>query len=104
MLVPVTLMVCDGSGLGAGPWTTEPSLTLNLLPWHGQLIVPPETLLTMQPACVHTAVNALNVPASGCVITMFLPPMMTPPPSWTDEVLVRAAGAGAALDAPEAAP
>src|SRR5690242_12259924 len=93
------------SGLPAGPWTTDPSLMLNWLPWHGQLMVPPETLLTMQPACVHTAVNALNVPASGCVITMFLPPMIVPPPTWTAEVLVSAAAAAgaAADDAPAAA-
>ena len=52
------------SGLGAGPWTTEPSLMLNLLPWHGQLMVPFETLLTMQPSCVQIAVNALNDPDS----------------------------------------
>ena len=63
--------------------TTEPSLMLNLLPWHGQLMVPPETVLTMQPWCVHTAVNALNEPASGCVTTMFLPSMILPPPSGT---------------------
>ena len=50
------------SGLGAGPWTTEPSLMLYLLPWHGQLMVPFETLLTMQPWCVQIAVNALNDP------------------------------------------
>ena len=37
------------SGLGAGPLTTEPSLMLYLLPWHGQLMVPFETLLTIQP-------------------------------------------------------
>ena len=29
-----------GSGLVAGPSTTLPSLALNLLPWHGQSIVP----------------------------------------------------------------
>jgi hypothetical protein len=40
MLLPVTLMACAGSGLGAGPATTEPSLTLNWLPWQGQSIVP----------------------------------------------------------------
>jgi hypothetical protein len=32
-----------------GPLTTEPSVILNLLPWHGQLMVPPETVPTMQP-------------------------------------------------------
>ena len=61
-----------GSGLVAGPCTTEPSLMLNLLPWQGQLMVPFETLLTKQPACVQIAVNALKNPDSGCVITMRL--------------------------------
>ena len=84
------------SGLGAGPWTTEPSLMLNLLPWHGQLMVPFETLLTMQPSCVQIAVNALNDPDRGCVITMFLPSMILPPPSGTCEVAARAP-AGRAL-------
>jgi hypothetical protein len=32
-----------GSGLVAGPSTTLPSLALNLLPWHGQSIVPSAT-------------------------------------------------------------
>lgn len=39
-------------------------------------MVPSATLLTMQPWCVQTAVNALNDPACGCVITMFLPSMI----------------------------
>src|SRR5450756_767197 len=58
-------------------------------------MVPPETLLTMQPWCVHTAVNALNEPPCGCVITMFLPSMILPPPAGTSEVLARTAAAGA---------
>ena len=93
--VPSTLMAMGASGLVAGPLTTEPSLMLNLLPWHGQLMVPPETVLTMQPWCVHTAVNALNDPACGCVITMFGPSMILPPPSGTSEVVARAVAAGA---------
>lgn len=94
-------MAMGASGLVAGPLTTEPSLMLNLLPWHGQLMVPPETVLTMQPWCVHTAVNALNDPACGCVITMFGPSMILPPPFGTSEVLVRALAAGALpVDAP----
>src|ERR1700678_4336185 len=81
-------MAMGASGLVAGPLTTEPSLMLNLLPWHGQLMVPPETVLTMQPWCVHTAVNALNEPACGCVTTMFGPSMIVPPPSGTFAVVV----------------
>src|SRR5690349_8997538 len=64
-------------------------------------MVPPATLLTMQPWCVQIAVNALNEPACGCVITMFLPSMILPPPSGTSAVVASAATADAAL--PEAA-
>ena len=81
------------SGVVAGPLTTEPSLMLNLLPWQGQLMVPFETLLTMQPSCVQIAENALNDPDRGCVITMFLPSMILPPPSGTWEVAARAVAA-----------
>jgi hypothetical protein len=54
-------------------------------------MVPFETLLTMQPRCVQIAVNALNDPDSGCVITMFTPSMILPPPSGIWEVVARAA-------------
>ena len=30
-------MSFSGSGLVAGPFTTEPSVSLKLLPWQGQL-------------------------------------------------------------------
>ena len=67
----LTAIVSAASAEGAGPPATDPSAMWNLLPWHGQLMVPPETLLTVQPACVQTAVNALNVPALGWVTTTF---------------------------------
>lgn len=90
------MIAMAASGLGAGPRTTEPFSMLNLLPWHGQLMVPFETLATMQPSCVQIALNALNDPGSGCVITMFLPPpMIVPPPSGIWEVAARALAAGA---------
>src|SRR5580700_9991262 len=68
---------------------------LNLLPWQGQLMVPFETLLTKQPACVQIAVNALNDPDCGCVITILSLSMILPPPSGTWEVAARAVAAGA---------
>jgi hypothetical protein len=83
------------SGLVAGPWTTEPSVMLNLLPWQGQLIVPFETLLTKQPSCVQIALNALNDPDCGCVITILSASMILPPPSGTWEVAARAVATGA---------
>jgi len=46
-----------GSGLGAGPDTTEPSLTLNWLPWQGQSMVPLETWFTVHCWCVQIALN-----------------------------------------------
>src|SRR5271165_238827 len=71
MLLPVTLMAWAGSGLGAGPPTTAPVLMLYWLPWHGQSIVPFEIVLTMQPMCVQTALNALKSPEFGWVTTIF---------------------------------
>ena len=68
---------------------------LKLLPWQGQSMVPFATLLTMQPWCVHIAVNALNVPDAGCVITILAASMILPPPSGTWEVAARAVATGA---------
>ncbi len=92
-------MATGGSGLGAGPLTTEPSLILNLLPWHGQSMVPLAMVATMQPWCVQTALNPLKVSATGCVITTFGPEMIFPPPTGTSAVVVSKL-AGAALAAP----
>ena len=66
------MMPTGGSGDAAGPLTTEPLVMLNLLPWHGQLIVPPDTVPTMHPAWVHTALKPWNSPDFGWVITIFL--------------------------------
>src|SRR5215472_7392566 len=85
-------MPTEAKGEGAGPCTTEPSLMLNLLPWHGQSMVPLATASTMQPWWVHTAVNALNEPAVGWVITIFCPERIFPPPTGTSLVVARAAG------------
>ena len=89
-------MSTGGSGEAAGPLTTEPLVTLNLLPWHGQLIVPPDTLPTMHPAWVHTALNPWKSPECGWVITIFLSVRILPPPTGTSEVLASAAGPAAA--------
>src|SRR5205823_2680528 len=52
--VPCTLMLTGGSGDEAGPVTTAPLAMLNLLPWHGQLIVPPDTAAHAAPAQAST--------------------------------------------------
>src|SRR4051812_12767081 len=88
MLSPSTLTLVSVSGLVAGPVVGSPVSMENLLPWHGQVITPPSTLLTSQPACVQTLLNALNVPAVGWVMTRS--PLMTPPPSGTSAVDARA--------------
>ena len=93
-----------GSGLVAGPWTTEPSVMLNLLPWQGQLMVPFETLSTKQPSCVQIALNALNDPDCGCVITMRSASMILPPPSGTWEMAARAVATGVPPPAEAAVP
>src|SRR6516164_9529037 len=85
-------MLTGASGDGAGPLTTEPLVMLNLLPWHGQLIVPPDTVSTRQAWWVHTAVNALNVPLCGSVITIFLSVRILPPPTGISAVLASSTG------------
>src|SRR6185312_5551465 len=79
-------MLTGASADAAGPVTTEPLAMLNLLPWHGQLTVPPDTSETVQPWWVHIAVNASNEPARGWVITIFLSARILPPPAGTSEV------------------
>src|SRR5262245_60070848 len=54
----LTFTATGGSGWVAGPLLTEPS-SLNLLPWHGQSMVPVSILSTRQPWCVHTAEKPL---------------------------------------------
>src|SRR5215813_4963066 len=90
MLVPETLIASAASGLGAGPPTTEPSLMLNWLPWHGQSIVPSLTWLTMHPMCVQTALNALKSPETGCVTTTFSEVKILPLPTGISFVAARA--------------
>lgn len=46
---PVTITLFAANASVAGPCTTEPSVMVNLLPWQGQLMVPPLTLSTTQP-------------------------------------------------------
>ena len=68
MTWPSTIVIClAGSGDGAGPVTTAPLVILNSLPWQGQSMVPLVILFTMQPTCVHTALNALYWPLAGWV-------------------------------------
>src|SRR4051812_521484 len=52
-----TLTGTDGSGLFAGPCLTSPVSALNTEPWHGQTRSAPFGV-TVQPWCVHTALNA----------------------------------------------
>src|ERR1035438_9065270 len=91
MLLPVTLMAAAGSGLGAGPATTEPSFTLNWLPWQGQSIVPLATWSTVHPMWVQIALNPLKSPAVGWVTTTFGPPNTLPPPTGISLVVASAA-------------
>src|SRR6476660_7096502 len=53
-------------------------------------MVPSDTSATVQPACVHTALNALNSPAVGWVTTTFWSGKTRPPP--TGMSAVRASG------------
>lgn len=92
---PLTVIFFAGSGDCAGPCFTLPSATANLLPWQGQLMVPPVTVETVHPSWVHTAENALKSPFAGWVTTTFLSLKTFPPPSGMSEVLASAAPLGA---------
>ena len=69
-----------------------PSATANLLPWHGQLIVPPTTSLTLHPWWVQVALNPLNVPATGWVTTRSWAARTIPPPTGTSATAATAPG------------
>jgi hypothetical protein len=66
----------------------------NLLPWHRQMIASSFTSVTGQRWCVQVLLNALNVPASGCVTTTLRASTMTPPPTGTSAAFAKP-GAGA---------
>jgi hypothetical protein len=83
---PSTVTVLGASGLGAGPFTTEPSVIEYLLPWQSQLIVS-VTSATGQPAWVQIEVKALNWPAVGWVMTACASAKTWPPPTGMSAVL-----------------
>lgn len=87
---PLTVIFFAGSGDCAGPCFTLPSATANLLPWQGQLMVPPTTVETVHPSWVHTAEKALKSPLAGWVTTTFWSLKTFPPPSGMSEVLASA--------------
>src|SRR3954465_3765297 len=97
MLSPSTATFLVSRPFGAGPSLTEPSVTENLLPWQGQLMVPSAISLTVQPACGQITPNALNSPFLGWVTTVS--PTITPPPTGTFATVV-SAGAPLALAPP----
>src|SRR3954451_3722246 len=67
-----------GSGRGAGPRATVPSKWY-LLPWHGQLIVPSFTSLTLQPVWVQMLENRRKSFGAGWVTTTSSPAKILPP-------------------------
>ena len=81
ILSPWTVIRLSSRGLSAGGFTTEPSAILNLLPWHGQLIVPPDTVSTLHPRWVHAAEYALNSPCAGWHTTTSASLKTLPPPT-----------------------
>ena len=93
------MAVLAGSGLLA--WLSDvgvPVVMSNWLWWHGQSILPSTTLVTVQPMWVHTALNALNWPADGCVTTNSPAALMTPPPTGTSAVFTGVPLGAAPLD------
>src|SRR6476619_2519334 len=101
--LPSTATPFSGSGFFAGPAVGVPSATANLLPWHGQLIVPPTTSLTLHPWWVQVALNPLNVPASGWVTTRSWSARTIPPPTGTSATAATAPGLAAVPPAVPAA-
>jgi len=97
-LSPSTLIIFAGSGLGAGGFSTEPSVIEYLLPWQSQLIVS-VTVATGQSWWVQIELNALNLPASGWVITVSASGKILPLPTG-----ISAAVAVSPLPAPLLAP
>ena len=79
----MTAIVRAGSGLLAGLAHHAPVLALNLLPWHGQLMVPLATASHRQPTWVQIALNALNCPLTGWVTTTLSAVKIVPPPTGT---------------------
>src|SRR5665648_135325 len=80
----------------------------NVLPWHGQSMVPLATLATVQPLWVQIALKALNSPALGWVTTIFSASRTVPPPTWTAATLIATpagllVGFGVSLPPPQAA-
>src|SRR5437868_1733785 len=73
-----TVMRLRGRPRLAGPCRTAPVLMLNLLPWQGQLMVPPLTLPTVQPIWGQMALKHLKTLADG-LVTTYLPRMIPPP-------------------------
>src|SRR5207249_2436331 len=80
---PWIVTVTGVSGRGGGPDTTVPSSMRKTPGWQGQPIFPSCTVLTRQPACVHAALKALNVPAAGWVTTTLAARKTFPPPTGT---------------------
>src|SRR6478609_8627753 len=62
--------------------------------------MPSTILVTVQPMWVHTALNALNWPAEGCVTTKSADGLMTPPPTGTSAVFTGVPLGTPAPDAP----
>jgi hypothetical protein len=59
-----------------------------LLPWHGQLMVPPLIEDTVHPMWVQVEEKPSKVPALGWVMTMAWSGRITPPPTSTSDALV----------------
>src|SRR4051794_11608899 len=87
------------SGEGGGPAITAPVLASYLPPWHGQTKPTPWLKPTVQPACVHTALNARNSPAGSWTNHAGWPKSSrnsTPAPgaTWAALAIARPAGDG----------
>ncbi|CAM5486137.1 HTH-type transcriptional regulator HdfR [Streptomyces alboniger] len=88
-LLPATLTAlrAEHPGLRVSCHEMEPSAMSNLLPWQGQLMVPPSTLVTGHCLWVQRLEKALNSPLVGWVTTTPSSLKILPPPTGMSDVL-----------------
>src|SRR5690606_31582849 len=75
------------SPCGAGPPIRDPSASLKVDRWAGQVMTPSSGGPTSTPWCGQAASYARNVPSEGWATTT--PPATTPPPTGTSDVAAR---------------
>jgi hypothetical protein len=89
-LLPTVALLCQGQIAPdfAGPPSTEPSSSENVLWWQVHVMALLSILDTRQPWCVQTALKALKSPSAGWVMTTFSSWKILPLPTGMSLVLI----------------